>query len=745
MLILFTATILVSASLLFIVQPMFARMVLPSLGGSPAVWNTALVFYQTALLAGYAYVHWTSTRLSRRTQIVLHCALLLAVGFLLPLRIPSWWTPPTDRNPIPALLGLLTIAVGLPFFVVSTTGPLLQKWFTSSRHRLAHDPYFLYAASNVGSIAGLLSYPLLLEPTLHLGNQAWLWSTGYSLLILLTFACAWLTTRRAPGQAFGILPDPAPSEESDENSGRTEEYLSDSAHLSTQRRLRWILLAFVPSSLMMGVTTHITTDIAAVPLLWVLPLALYLMSFVLVFARRQLIPTPAAGRILPFLVLPLLVVMVGRPAQPLLFIIGLHLSVLFVAAIVCHGALARDRPGPRDLTEFYLWMAVGGALGGSFNALIAPLAFNAILEYPIAIALACMLVSPRVASVQNTRERILDFVLPAIVAIAVVGMTLSLESTDTKATRPIVVLLVALLTLPIFSFKRRPLRFGLAIAAVLLANPVEIDQRIHGLHSERSFFGLHRVLTDYQGRFHLLYNGSTLHGLQRFQPVTSNEPLGYYSRTGPLGDVFTAIDAAHHTHTIALIGLGAGGIAAYAKAGQQWTYYEIDPAVDRIAHDPRLFSFLSRAPAKIGVVLGDGRLSLGKSQESYDLIILDAYSSDAIPVHLLTREALQMYLKHLSSSGLIVFHISNQYFRLAPVVAALARDANLTCRVRYSGAVSDSAAANGVLPSVYAVVSRTPADLGQLALNPRWEGVPLGPHPRLWTDDYSSLFAALQR
>jgi SAM-dependent methyltransferase len=327
----------------------------------------------------------------------------------------------------------------------------------------------------------------------------------------------------------------------------------------------------------------------------------------------------------------------------------------------------------------------------------------------------------------------------------VAGVALSLEKTDVQATHPIVVLLVSLLTLVIFSFRRRPLRFGLAVAAVLLANPAEIDQRVHGLHSERSFFGLHRVLTDSQARFHILCNGSTVHGIQRYRPALRREPLGYYSQSGPLGDIFRAANDMGRTRAVGVLGLGAGGFAAYAQPGQHWTYYEIDPAVNRIANDPRMFTYLSGSPAPLRVVLGDARLSLSKSAETFDLIVLDAYSSDAIPVHLLTRESLQLYLQHLSPDGLLVFHLSNQYFRLAPVVGALARDAGLTCRVRFSGAVSDSAAENGIMASVYAVAARAPGDLGSLLTAPSWKPVKLQPNARMWTDDYSSLGAALRR
>ncbi len=376
LLIVYATTIFLTASLLFVVQPMFARMVLPLLGGSPAVWNTCLVFYQAALLAGYLYSHATTSWLGVRRQAALHVGLVLLPLLLLPIGIPSGWTPPAAASPIPWLLALLAVAVGLPFFVVSTTSPLLQKWFAGTGHPSAGDPYFLYAASNLGSMLGLLGYPVLLEPRLRLAEQSRLWSGGYLLLLVFTLACAVLLWR-SPVPA---LADPS------------RERLTG---LAARRRLRWVLLALVPSSLMLSVTTFISADVEAIPLLWVIPLAIYLLTFVLVFARRPLVPHALVVRVLPIALLALVVVLVKRANQPLLLIMGLHLGAFFVAAMVCHGELARDRPPPAHLTEFYLWLSVGGVLGGVFNALVAPLVFDSVAEYPLTVVLACLLGSHR--------------------------------------------------------------------------------------------------------------------------------------------------------------------------------------------------------------------------------------------------------------------------------------------------------------------------------------------------------------
>ena len=725
--VLFLAAVLQSAALMFILEPMFARMVLPLLGGSPAVWNTALVFYQIALLLGYGYVHGATSRLKPRHQVLLHLALLVAAFACLPIALRAASPPPANGQPLFWLLLVLLASVGLPFLAVSTTGPLLQKWLAATPHRWARDPYWLYAASNFGSFLGLLAYPLLIEPRLSLAQQSRWWSWGFAALAALVVGCA-LAARRFGAAAAGAAPDPASGAET-------------STPVPLRRKLRWALLAFAPSSLMMGATTHITTDIASVPLLWVIPLAVYLLSFVIVFARRPLIPHPLCVRALPLLVLPLMVVMLGRPAHPIVPIIGLHLVVLFTAAMVCHGELARDRPSTEHLTGFYLWLALGGALGGVFNAIIAPLAFRSVIEYPLVIGLACMLAPARSNGPVTVRVRVLDFVLPLLIGSIPVLVVMVSRWSGGVPNRLLIVMTAALLSFPLLRLSRRPLRFGMANGVLLLSNPIDAAVGAHMMVEERSFFGMHRVFADPVHGLHSLYHGTTLHGVQRYLPTRSDAPLGYYGRNGPIGEVFDALDG--KVRSVAVAGLGAGGLAAYAQPGQHWRFFEIDPDVRQIASDPRYFEYLTKAPADMKVVLGDARLSLAESSERFDMIVLDAYSSDAIPVHLLTREAVALYQSRLTEHGVLVFHISNQYFELAPVVARLAADAGLQGWVSSSGRMKAEQMAEGLLPSLYAVVARRPEDIGRLAQDPRWHRLEAGNTP-LWTDDYSSLFSVLR-
>lgn len=726
MLLLFVAAVLQSAALMFILEPMFARMVLPLLGGSPAVWNTALVFYQVVLLLGYGYVHGATSRLRPRMQVIVHLGLIVAAFACLPLALRAGGPPPVSGQPLGWLLFTLLASVGLPFLAVSTTGPLLQKWIAATPHPWARDPYWLYAASNFGSFLGLLAYPLLIEPRLTLMQQSRWWSWGFAALAAMVVGCAWVARRFAT----------APIEARDRGAA------SGAVALPLGRRLRWALLAFVPSSLMMGATTHITTDIASVPLLWVIPLAVYLVSFVLVFARRPLLPHALCVRALPLLVLPLMVVMLARPAHPIVLIIGMHLSMLFMAAMVCHGELARDRPSTEHLTSFYLWLAVGGAVGGVFNAIIAPLAFRSVIEYPLVIGLACMLAPARGSGPVTTRVRVLDVALPFAIGIVPVLVVMISRWSGGEPNRLLIGSTAALLTFPLLRVSRRPLRFGLAIGILLLSNPIEVAIGAHQLVEARSFFGMHRVVADPVRGLHALYHGTTLHGVQRYLPTRSEEPIGYYGKSGPVGDVFEALGPSR-VRSVAVAGLGAGGLAAYARPGQRWRFFEIDPDVKQIAADPRYFGYLSDAPADVEVVLGDARLSLARSDDRFDLIVLDAYSSDAIPVHLLTREALAVYQSRLTEHGVLVFHISNQYFDLAPVVGRLAADAGLQGWVRSSGRMKAEQIAQGLVQSHYAVVARRAEDVGPLAHDERWHRLEPGNVP-LWTDDYSSLFSVLR-
>jgi hypothetical protein len=748
MLALHVVTVLVSAGLLFLVQPMFARMVLPMLGGSPSVWNTALVFYQVTLLAGYAYAHLLTRRLGIRRQAIVHLVIVATAFLFLPIAVPNGWSPPTDHSPVLWMLGLLAAGIGLPFFVVSTTGPLIQKWFHASRHESARDPYFLYAASNAGSMLGLLGYPLLIEPRLRLAEQSALWTTGYAVLGALILGCAILLMRASTNLGFqsngatgSLEDDPASPKELDlaDYDPRLRE------RLTASRRARWVLLAFIPSSLMMGATTHITTDVAAIPLLWVLPLALYLLSFILVFASKPIIPQAVMARALPMTVLPLIIVIQARALDPLRLIVALHLLVLFVVAMVCHGQLASDRPHPRNLTEFYLWLAVGGALGGIFNALIAPVAFHSVVEYPIAIVLACLVMPPRKALDPSQRARVLDLVVPVLIGGIIVLFFASFQVLHRGMTGIVITLLYSVLAFPLYAIARRPLRFGLAVGAVLLVSPVNLTLGPRMLHQERSFFGVLRVMRAPSGQFHDLIHGTTMHGSQWVEPLRCDEPLGYYIRQGPAGDIFGELPAPPG-RSVAVAGLGTGALAAYAQPGEHWTFYEIDPAVQRIASDSRYFCYLSACRAEHRIVLGDARRSIAAAKDRrFDLMVFDAYTSDAIPVHLITRDAVRLYTERLTPHGVLAFHLSNRYFDLVPVVSRIADDAGLACRQRVMSSMTPAMydslrAAN----SIYLVMARDPADFGALAADSNWTAPRRRAGTRIWTDDYSSLLSVLK-
>ena len=406
MLILFSLTLFLGAALLFMVEPMFGKMALPLLGGSPAVWNTCMVFYQGALLAGYLYAHLAPKWLGVRRQAAFHLGLLLVILFTLPIGIFHGWTPPPTANPVTWLLLLLLLSVGLPFFVVSSTAPLLQKWFTHTGHASAHDPYFLYGASNLGSLLALVAYPTIIEPYLRLHHQSWVWAGGYALLLVLVALCGVILWRAsapagaAPGQDAAIA---APG---------IGAATSAASPPTISQRAWWVLLAFFPSSLLLGVTTYLSTDIAAVPLLWIIPLILYLLTFVLVFARKPLIPHQIMVFVEPFVIILLAVIFFARLKGVVWQIIPVHLLAFFCIAMVCHGELMHSRPPADHLTEFYLWISVGGVLGGIFNALLAPILFSSVMEYPLIIVAACLARPSLSLPTDRPNQRWWDFLLP---------------------------------------------------------------------------------------------------------------------------------------------------------------------------------------------------------------------------------------------------------------------------------------------------------------------------------------------
>jgi hypothetical protein len=817
---LFGVALFLSALLLFWVQPLAGKMVLPLLGGAPAVWNTCMLFFQAVLLAGYGYVLASTRWLSARAQVVLHVALLAVAAVALPVVISeSRVGAPDEAHPAWWLLKTLTLSAGLPLFALSASAPLLQKWFSRTRDASAGDPYFLYAASNAGSLLALLAFPVLFEPAMTLGRQSLAWSFGYGALVLLVLACAAVALRQGRGDdaargAQGLTDD--------ESDARPNEHESDArpnlfeggsrptnddevgaGALTPGRRLRWALLAFVPSSLVLGVTTYVTTDLVAVPLLWVVPLALYLLSFVIVFARRRVVPRGLAERVLPGAAVMLALVYLSGATQPAWFLILFHLLFLFASALVCHGLLADDRPAARHLAEFYLWLAVGGALGGLFNALVAPLLFDTVVEYPLVIILASYLrpafrrergrllglrlgarrdavVSKfgREGGVLDERDvlrergvldeggavtdegdafmnegvvagegrvRLFDLLPPLYLGALAGALAFMAQQFDMRSGERAAVALGAPLFLLNYFFAPRPLRFAVGLSAVMLASALFYESPGRVLHASRNFYGTHRVSSDERGGLHWLRHGSTLHGTQYTDARRACEPLSYYHRDGPLGSVFSMLDSKSGARppSVAVVGLGAGTTAAYARAGESWTFYEIDPEVVSIARDPALFTYLSAcAAAPVNVLTGDARLRLREAAPSaYDLIVLDAFSSDAVPAHLLTREAVALYLSKLAPGGLLAFHVSNRSLELERVAAGVAADAGLDARVFADEYRPDEDGRDpNHDPSTWVVAARATRDLGALSTDARWQNpAARALRPVIWRDDFSNV------
>jgi hypothetical protein len=719
---LFATTILLGAGLIFTVEPMFAKMVLPRAGGSPAVWNTCVVFFQAAMLAGYAYAHMTTRWLPLRWQVSVHVALVLLATFALPVAVPPDWTPPTDATPIPWLLLTLAARLGAPFLVLSATAPLLQKWFASTDHPSAADPYHLYAASNIGSLVALIAYPLAIERMWTLQTQSAAWAGVYGVFVVLVVGCA----------AMAIRPTSAPVPTAIQSDAREIETVT------WHRRGHWLLLSFVPSSLLLGVTTYLSTDIAAVPLLWTVPLALYLLTFAISFARKAWIPDRLVQRATPLLVCALIVPMTSGISFSLL-LIPAHLIVFFACALSLHRALAAGRPGPQHLTEYYLWIAVGGMMGGLFNTLLAPALFDGVVEYAGGLVAACLL---QPLEERRRRLTVADILLPAAVGAGVVAATWAARAQLVDSRGFVAVL--GLLAVASFSFSRRPIRFGLAVAAIIATVHVHpaVPERL--LAADRTFFGVLRVRADETGTRHELLHGRILHGMQALAPARRAEPLSYYHRSGPAGQVLTALAGRLRDARIGVVGLGAGSLAAYAAPGQSWTFFEIDPAVARIARNPAFFTYLEDCGSRCEIVLGDARLSLARSSApAYDLLLLDAFSSDAIPVHLLTREALQTYLTRLAPNGVLAFHISNRHLHLRPVLAGLAASLRLASLVQLDRR-SAREVADGHAPSEWFLMSRDAADFGALSADSRWQRPLAAPDARVWTDDFADVFSTMK-
>jgi multisubunit Na+/H+ antiporter MnhG subunit len=730
---LFMPPLFLSALLMFWSQPLVGKMILPLLGGTPMVWTTCMVFFQALLLAGYGYAHF-SLKLGMRRQAMLHITLLAVSLIALPIGFDAQrWEPPTSDNPMGWLFLLLAVSAAAPFFMLSATAPMLQAWFARTDHPAAADPYFLYVTSNLGSLIGLLGFPTMAEVYLTIPGQTSAWS-GLYVLLVVGIALASLAAFKAR--------EPAAAKPSAKLAPATGAIIAGAP--TATLRFRWVLLAFAPSSLFIGLTTYVTTDIAAVPLLWILPLAGYLLTFIVAFARRPAIPHDQAIALQPYFVLPVIILFFwgGGGGSATFFTIALHFFAFFVTALVCHGELARTRPDPEHLTEFYFLLSLGGVLGGIFNAIVAPVAFTALVEYPLVLLLALFL-RPGAGTESVPRPALKDLILPGAVFAVLLFALWRFPDTFTDADSVMQTTVGIILALIAASAAKRPWQFGLLASAILLAQLLfPIGGRSTELKAERNFFGIIRVTQEEKPPMMTMYHGTTNHGSQSLEPDRRLIPQTYYFPGSPITQVFQFPVVRRPGAQLSVLGLGTGALACLARSGQTFTYYEIDPAVERMARDTTLFTFMRDCPPDKKVVLGDGRLTLQKMPNaSQDLLVMDAFTSDAVPVHLLTREALAMYLTKLKEDGVLVYHISNRYLDLKPVLAGLGADAGLEAFLQEYDAPASNPSAFG---STWVVMARPGPTAEFIRADRRWQPLKPTGEDRLWTDHYSNIFTALK-
>jgi hypothetical protein len=734
-LVVYTAAIFLSALLLFSVQPLFTKMVLPRLGGSPAVWSVAMVFFQTLLLAGYAYAHVLMQIKNRVIPVAVHLVLLVVALLTLPLAIAGGFGEPPTSGYAFWLLGLFAISIGLPFFALAANNPLLQAWFVRTGHPAGPDPYFLYASSNIGSFLALLSYPVLLEPLLTLRMQNLFWTFGYGLLILLIAGCGVL-----------LLSSPALAVAD----RATEE--TDTPPPQPLLRLRWIFLAAVPSGLLIAVTAHISTDVAAAPLLWVLPLSLYLLTWVLVFQSRPLLPHKWILMLQPVAIAGTIVLLAVGGEQNLLLTLGGHQLCFFIIAMACHGELARTRPPAKYLTGFYVALSFGGMVGGLFAGLIAPFAFSWVAEYPILLALAA-LCRPADGHERLARVSRWYWLLLAVLAVALIVPTLLspgriwgwLEEHRVWVASGVGVFAAALALG--LNADRWKIFATVILALVLVRTYPPDDGRVETV---RSFFGVHKIVVTPNGQYHVLMHGTTIHGAQKYlnddgTPVTGRpEPISYYHKDGGIGQAITAVrERKGAPLRVAVIGVGSGTLACAAEPGETWKFFEIDQTMVDTARDPKYFSYVQNCAPDFKPVIGDARLTFAKEPDGvYDLIIVDAYSSDAIPIHLATEEAMKIYKDKLAPQGAVVMHVSNRHLELSSVIVGIA-DANDLKSWVFS---EDSGRDDEYIFSTSVVVSaRDETDIGKLASSEQWAETEADEKQWVWTDDYSNIIGALYR
>ncbi len=716
----FACAIFAAAFLLFWFEPMYAKRLLPLFGGSASVWNVTLFFYQSVLLLSYVYVHLTTVRLPVKGQVGLHIILTLTALAFLPVDVPDKLTAAEQEMPYLTLLYVLALEIGPVFFIVASTSPLLQRWYNLARKSQSDNPYRLYAVSNAGSLLGLLSYPFLFEPTFSIAGQNIAWSL---LFVALVASLCFLGIRAIRQQAV---------------TSRRADVGTVAKHVTINigQRTRWFLLSAVPSALLLAVTLHLATDIAAAPFIWVIPLAVYLVSFVFTFANRQVLKPSWMLELHTWCLMALAIYFFIQDAW---WLFALHLAGLFSTCMVCHGRLAAEAPDPDRLTEFYFWLALGGACGGFFAAVIAPNMFATVAEYPLLLVAAVFL---RPSDSPAERNQCLKSCAILLGFLGLVFSPLLLDAVDIDTSGTVFgTIYLGAVVLALLSLQKHTLRFGLAVSALFLAFVAQGE--MNDDRHFRSFHGVYNVSNSLDNKVRLLFSGTTIHGAQALIPALRKEPLTYYNRAGPMGQVARVMEAVTPEAEIAAIGLGAGAITCLLPPPMNLTFIEIDTQVIEIASNPDLFTYLENCGSNTQITTGDGRLVISQAPEaSYDAIVLDAFSSDSIPVHLLTREALDTYLSKLKANGLLILHLSNRFIDLVPVVSALARDRELTGLLQdyYPDFLAES---QGGFASTWAVLAKNKKSLERLESSGNWEQLESGQADTAWSDDHADVFSQI--
>jgi hypothetical protein len=702
--------------LLFSFEPFVGKLLLPSFGGTPLLWNTCMVFFQVALLAGYLYAMALTRIGTPRVQVLLHLVVVAALFVTYPGA--GTQLAHAGTSPLPALLGWLTGNALLPFLALAALATLVQSWFSRSGHPSASNPYRLYAASNAGSMVGLFAYPLAFEPLLSLGAQR---STFLGLVALLIGVLVWFAASWSPSTA-------EPSAATTEEGGQ----------VPTVEWLKLVGLTAVPSSLLLGVTNYILTDIASIPFFWTIPLALYLLTFIIAF-DRPLHPLPqVVSRLTSLALLVVVATLCAEANSPASFLIPLHLVVFFLACLHCHVRVTSLQPPTRLLPQYYLAISLGGAVGGMLTLLVPPLLTDSLVEYPTALMLASIAIVPGVAGARGAATRVLDLAVPAALVLA--GTWAAAKWLPDNSWGPALPWLpAAFYTL---AANERGTVFATRLAAIVATSLLVPSPYGHTIFAERNFFGRVRVTEDAAGEFHKVVHGSTIHGIQKVSGMSGCHPASYFYPTGPAGRYLTSFPATAPPMHVGLIGLGSGALTCYARPGDRWDLFELNPAMARVASDPKLFTFVTNSPAvEKNVVLGDARIEIAaKPEASYDLIIIDAFSSDAIPLHLLTQEAIATYATRLKKDGTMLFHISNRFFRLEPVVASVAALSGFEGRVFEDLGIDEADALDGKTASTWMVLAR-PAQAASLPAE--WKHVEPG-SGRPWTDEYSNPLGAMK-